>query len=104
MVSRLFNPQSYLTAIKQIVAQKNQYELNKLYIATEVQKKSVEEIDSVAKDGSYVFGFILEGARWDLALGVLDESKPKEMFYLMPVIYCKALLVAPEGKEDKTLY
>lgn len=104
MISRLFNPQSYLTAIKQIVAQKNQYELNKLYIATEVQKKSIEEVESAAKDGSYVFGFILEGARWDFALSLLDESRPKEMFNLMPVVYCKALIIAPEGKEDKTLY
>jgi len=51
-----------------------------------------------------VFGFIIEGARWDMALGVLDESRPKEMFNLMPVVYCKALLIPGEGKEDKTLY
>jgi len=26
------------------------------------------------------------------------------MFFLMPVIYCKALLIPEVGKEDKTLY
>jgi len=40
--------------------------LNKLYIQTEVTKKSIEEIDAVGKDGAYVYGFILEGARWDI--------------------------------------
>ena len=76
MVSRFFNPQSYLTAIKQVVAatanQKGgaaSVELNKLYIQTDITKKAIEEIDTVPKDGSYVYGFILEGARWDVAGG-----------------------------------
>lgn len=42
-------------------------ELNKLYINTDILKKSVEEIDHNAKDGAYVFGFILEGARWEIS-------------------------------------
>lgn len=105
MVSRFFNPQSYLTAIKQVVASNHRgLELNKLYIQTDVTKKTIEEVDTVAKDGSYVFGFVLEGARWDIALGQLDESKPKEMFSVIPVVYCKAVNIPPEGKEDKTVY
>ena len=105
MVSRFFNPQSYLTAIKQVVASNHKgLELNKLYIQTDVTKKTIEEIDGVAKDGAYVFGFILEGARWDIQLGQLDESKPKEMFSVIPVVYCKAVPLPPEGKEDKTVY
>lgn len=44
MISKFFNPQSYLTAIKQVVAAnaKGGYELNKLYIQTDITKKSVE--------------------------------------------------------------
>ncbi len=48
MVSRFFNPQSYLTAIKQVVASANQkgpgggVELNKLYIQTDITKKAIE--------------------------------------------------------------
>ena len=44
MISRFFNPQSYLTAIKQVVAAntKGGAELNKLYIQTDITKKSVE--------------------------------------------------------------
>jgi len=48
MVSRFFNPQSYLTAIKQVVAgvanQKSGggVELNKLYIQTDITKKTIE--------------------------------------------------------------
>lgn len=105
MVSRFFNPQSYLTAIKQVVAANQRgLELNKLYIQTDITKKAIEEIDSIPKDGAYVFGFILEGARWDVAGGYVEESKPKEMFSVIPVVYCKALPVPAEGKEDKTVY
>lgn len=71
------------------------YELNKLYIKTEIQKKTIEELDLSGKslDGSYVYGFILEGARWDTAIGIMEESRPKEMFSVMPVTYCRADLI-----------
>lgn len=51
-----------------------------------------------------MFGFVLEGARWDVNIGMLEESRPKEMFSVLPVVYCKALPVPAEGKEDKSLY
>lgn len=50
----------------QVIARQKSQELNKLYIQTEVLKRSIEEIDASAKEGCYVFGFILEGARWDV--------------------------------------
>jgi len=34
-----------------------------------VTKKSIEDIEAVGKDGAYVIGFILDGARWDLQFG-----------------------------------
>jgi dynein heavy chain len=35
-------------------------------IATDVLKKNVEEIDAHSRDGAFVYGFVLEGARWDV--------------------------------------
>lgn len=69
MISRFFNPQSFLTAIMQVISRAKAYELNKLYIQTEITKRSIEEIEGAAKEGAYVYGFILEGARWDIQLG-----------------------------------
>mmetsp|Transcript_108033 Transcript_108033/g.150712 ORF Transcript_108033/g.150712 Transcript_108033/m.150712 type:complete len:243 (-) Transcript_108033:28-756(-) len=103
-ISRLFNPQSFLTAIKQFIGQKHKWELNKVMIKTDVQKRSIEEIDTISKEGSFVFGFILEGARWDTTTMMLDEPKPKEMFCLMPVVNCKAELEPADGKEIKGMY
>lgn len=88
----MYNPQSFLTAICQVTAQKNQWELDKLVTWTDVLKKlSVEEVETTSKDGAYIIGLSCQGARWDIAGGVLDRSKPKEMFCKMPIINVKAL-------------
>lgn len=64
----------------------------------------MEEVEAQSKDGAYVYGFILEGARWEMSTMVLEESKPKEMFSVLPVVNCKAMQVQPEGKEEKGVY
>lgn len=69
VISRLFNPQSFLTAIKQVIGRQKEQELNKLYIQTDVTKKSMDDIEGPGKEGAYVIGLILEGARWDLQIG-----------------------------------
>lgn len=53
-------------------------------------------------DGAYVFGFQVEGARWD-ASGGLEESEPKKQFSVVPVVNCKPVIVV-EGKEEKGVY
>ena len=103
-LNRLFNPQSFLTAIKQVYARDKELELNKLTIQTDVLKKFYWEADlPPVKEGAYVFGFQVEGARWDSA-GTLDESKPKKQFSVVPVVNCRAAPIPAEGKEDKSLY
>jgi len=93
-LSGLINPQSFLTAIMQQSAQLNSWELDKLYIQTDVTKKKAEEIDARTRDGAFVSGMALEGARWNLNQGMLEESKPREMYFEMPVVYCKSNFAA----------
>jgi dynein heavy chain, axonemal len=91
-LSGLVNPQSFLTAICQVAAQKNQWELDKLLTWTEVTKKiSVEEVEGASRDGAYINGLSVQGARWDVQGNMLERSKPKEMFCRMPVINVKAM-------------
>ncbi len=88
----MFNPQSFLTAICQVTAQKNQWELDKLVTWTDVTKKlTIEEVEGLSRDGAYITGLSLQGARWDTTSGTLERSKPKEMFCKMPIINVKAL-------------
>lgn len=51
----------------------------------------MEEIDAVSRDGAYIIGLSLMGARWDIGAMNLERSKPKEMFCRMPVINVRAL-------------
>lgn len=102
-LSKLFNPQSFLTAIKQICCQQQSMELDKLVVYTEVTKRDKSQIESHARDGAYVTGLYLEGARWDVTTGCLEESRPKEMFCPMPVINCKACL-EDDLKDQKNVY
>lgn len=53
-------------------------------------------------DGALVFGFQVEGARWDMNGGCLDESLPKASFSIVPVVNCRAVLLS--DKVDKTVY
>ena len=107
-LNRLYKPNSFLTAIKQVCAQKTGQGLNKLFIQTDVQKKfhwdpEVPAILSRCEDGAYVFGFQLEGAAWDKNSGKVDESIPKQQFSVVPLIYCTAKMIV-EGKEEKGIY
>jgi dynein heavy chain len=86
----MMNPQSFLTAIMQQAAQKNGWELDKLFIQTEVMKKFREQVDNASREGAFIDGLNLEGARWNVSAGNLEVSKPREMFCAMPVMFCKS--------------
>lgn len=91
-ISGLINPQSFLTAICQVSAQNNQWELDKLVTWTDITKKlSVEEVEAPSREGAYIIGLNMQGARWDMQSGVIERSKPKEMFSRLPVMNVRGL-------------
>lgn len=50
-------------------------------------KESVKELTHQPKVGCYIHGLFLEGARWDATAGLLAESRPKELYTEMAVIW-----------------
>ena len=56
-----------------------------------------------SKDGNFIFGLSMEGARWDPAGGSVATSLPKEMFFEMPVMLCKAIPVDKADFKDDFL-
>ncbi|DAZ93925.1 TPA: hypothetical protein N0F65_008868 [Lagenidium giganteum] len=87
-----FNPQSFLTAVLQTSARKNGLELDKLSVMTDITKRNIEAIDAPSRDGQYIHGLALEGARWDIGNSMLESSLPKEMYVMMPVMNTRAVL------------
>ncbi|XP_059763861.1 dynein axonemal heavy chain 17 isoform X1 [Balaenoptera ricei] len=97
-----FNPQSFLTAIMQSTARKNEWPLDKMCLSVEVTKKNREDVSAPPREGAYVYGLFMEGARWDTQTGVIAEARLKELTPAMPVIFIKAIPV--DRMETKNIY
>jgi dynein heavy chain len=100
-ISGLFNPQAFLTAVMQTTARKNEWPLDRLVTIVDVTKKSAEEIEGATREGALIHGLFCEGARWDMAAGVLEDSFMKELYPAMPVILVRAQLIDKADNKDQ---
>ncbi|KAK7945776.1 hypothetical protein WMY93_001504 [Mugilogobius chulae] len=101
-LSGLFNPQSFLTAVMQSLARKNEWPLDKVNLTVDVTKKFKEEFNQPAREGAYIYGLYMEGARWDTQAGVITEARLKELTPAMPVISVRA--VPNDRHETRNIY
>ncbi|XP_071881804.1 dynein axonemal heavy chain 17 [Anas platyrhynchos] len=97
-----FNPQSFLTAIMQSMARKNEWPLDKMCLSVEVTKKNREDMTAPPREGSYVHGLFMEGARWDIQSGAIADARLKELTPMMPVIFIRAIPV--DRMDTKNVY
>ncbi|XP_032178864.1 dynein heavy chain 9, axonemal isoform X1 [Mustela erminea] len=93
-----FNPQSFLTAIMQSTARKNEWPLDQMALQCDVTKKNREDFRSPPREGAYIHGLFMEGARWDAQAGIITEAKLKDLTPPMPVMFIKAI---PADKQDR---
>jgi dynein heavy chain, axonemal len=94
----LFNPQAFLTAISQQTARKNEWPLDKVVLNVDVMKKfNREDFQSPPREGAYLFGLYMAGARWDTQAGTIVDARLKELCPKMPILFCKAI---PNDKQD----
>ena len=72
--------------------------------AGRLTRQCSDESDAAADRGrsECAMAIILAGARWDdkAGSGTLDESRPKELYALMPVIMIKAVMVDKADVKD----
>ena len=71
-------------------------------VLTEVTKKQLDQIEAPARDGAYIHGLTIEGARWDEKSGSLEDSRPKELYCQLPVILVRA--VTQEKADVRDVY
>ncbi|XP_075759566.1 dynein axonemal heavy chain 9 isoform X2 [Pelodiscus sinensis] len=86
-----FNPQSFLTAILQSTARKSEWPLDRMTLQCDVTKKTREDLSSPPREGAYVHGLFMEGARWDVQTGMMTDALLKDLTPAMPVIFLKAV-------------
>lgn len=100
----LFFPQGFLTAALQNYARKTQIAIDRLQFGFEVMNLQDPEAEEHVhhlqqpKDGVYVHGLYLEGARWDTDKKWVTEARPGEMYISLPMIWFKPVVdyVHPE--------
>ncbi|XP_062567134.1 dynein beta chain, ciliary-like [Saccostrea cucullata] len=97
-----FNPQSFLTAIMQQMARKNEWPLDRMCLQCDVTKKSREDMAGPPREGAYVHGLFMEGARWDMQTGMIAEARLKELAPPMPVIFIRAIPV--DRQDTRNIY
>jgi dynein heavy chain len=104
-----FNPQGFLTAMKQEVTRQKKaqaWSLDEVDYTSDVLKEIVQGEDgrldgkniNPPAEGVYIHGLFLEGAGWERAEKRLMDSNPKELFYTFPIIHVSATsTAAPTG-------
>ena len=65
-------------------------------------KKHKEEMTAPPREGAYIHGLFMEGARWDINIGSIVESRLKELHPPMPVMFIKA--ITQDKQELRNLY
>ena len=88
-----FNPQAFLTAIRQEISRSNHWPFDQVVLSTEVTKLSAEKVDGPASEGMLIHGLILEGGAWSTKNGTLVDSAPKVLFSPLPVVHVSASVV-----------
>lgn len=54
------------------------------------------------REGAYIYGLYLEGARWDNIVNSITSPRLKELFFEMPVVYIKA--ITKDKQEMRNVY
>uniref|UniRef100_A0A669QRL3 Dynein axonemal heavy chain 1 n=1 Tax=Phasianus colchicus TaxID=9054 RepID=A0A669QRL3_PHACC len=82
-ISGFFFPQAFLTGTLQNFARKSVISIDNISFSFKVR----DELSRPPSEGCYIYGLFLEGARWDTSAFQLAESRPKELYSEMAVIW-----------------
>eukprot|EP00887_Chlorella_sp_A99_P001633 scaffold8.g1633.t1 len=102
LLPAFFNPQGFLTAVRQEVARKHAAEkwaLDDVVVVSEVTKQLDGDAmrDSPA-EGVYCHGLYLEGAAWSVKEQRLVDAAPKQLVCPLPVVHITAVLARDKRK------
>lgn len=99
-ISGFYFPQAFLTGSLQNFARKYQMPIDIVSFNFVLLDVPYEEITSKPKDGVYIRGLYLEGARWDGHDKTLAHSLPKQLYTELPVIHLDPEKERPDPVKD----
>ncbi|CAJ0959437.1 unnamed protein product, partial [Ranitomeya imitator] len=86
-ISGLFFPQAFLTGTLQNFARKHVISIDTISFDFKVLGETVAGLRERPSEGCYIYGLYLEGAGWDKTTMQLAESRPKDLYTEMAVIW-----------------
>ncbi|KNC54636.1 dynein heavy chain 2 [Thecamonas trahens ATCC 50062] len=103
-ISGFFFPQAFLTGTLQNYARKYLVSVDTLSFEHVVMTETKAELEAAGppEDGCYISGLYMEGARWSQDAGAIVDSRSKELYTLMPVIWLKP--VPDKPKPSNSVY
>jgi dynein heavy chain len=102
-ISSFFFPQGFMTASLQTYARKNMIPIDTLIFRSNVTNFYPDNIQKIPESGVNIHGLFAEGCGCDVNSGRLVESRDKELFFEMPVIWLEPITLEHELK-GKTIY
>lgn len=95
-ISAFMYPNGFLTALTQRFSRKsfgaNIVSIDRLSFDYIIVPRPTSDITEYAKDGAYVTGLILEGAKWNREKHHLMEPEIMDLYEDMPVIHFKPIV------------
>jgi len=86
-LSAFFFPQGFLTAALQQYARKTTTPIDALQFRACVRDYFEDDVRDVPDDGVNIHGLFLQGAKWSMARGCVEDSDPKVILVKFPVIW-----------------
>ena len=88
-ISGFYFTQAFLTGTLQNHARRYTIPIDDVHFDYEMMSRSWESYRKPPKDGCYVYGMFLDGARWNPDAKILDHSLPKILFSDAPTVWLK---------------
>ncbi|CAD8108771.1 unnamed protein product [Paramecium sonneborni] len=98
-MSGLFYPQGFLTGVLQTHSRKYKIPINKLNFKFKVLDIEQDRIRDEVKDGVYVYGLYLEGARWDYQHETLIEQQVGQIYFPLTMMFFQPMEEYQIGEE-----
>jgi dynein heavy chain len=83
----LYYPRAFLWTATQNYARKHFIALDNLSFKFEPHTHSSSKLEEEPRDGIFVAGFVLEGARWDAGSGALEDLAPEDFVSQAPAFH-----------------
>lgn len=105
-ISSFTYPTGFTTALLQKFSRKksNPMPIDQLEFEFLIDSRPINEIYEPVKEGAYIHGLYLEGARWEPGEDHLQEPKPMELYCSMPIIQLKPTARKSKGGEQENIY